>query len=63
MANQTVSCPHCGLVVTIKRVKDGTRISYDPGEWQRLCRHPDLDSPALCFFEDDEEGNGARRAH
>jgi hypothetical protein len=48
---RTIFCPHCGLVLTIEEVQGSTRISYDPGEWQRLCRHLDLGSPALCLLE------------
>ncbi|HWE20902.1 MAG TPA: hypothetical protein VG758_27655 [Hyphomicrobiaceae bacterium] len=51
MPTKTISCPHCGLVLTIKRVKGGTRISYDPAEWRRLCNYPALDSPILCLVE------------
>jgi hypothetical protein len=47
----TLSCPHCGLVLTIKRVKGGSRISYDPAEWRRLCKYQALDTPILCLIE------------
>lgn len=49
-AARTLSCPCCGLVLTIKAAKGGTHISYDPGEWRRLCKHIDLDSAALCLL-------------
>jgi hypothetical protein len=51
MARRTFSCPHCGLVLTIEDVQGSTHISYDPGEWRRLCKHLDLDSPFLCLLQ------------
>jgi hypothetical protein len=59
-------------VLTIDDSEGGPTIIYDPAEWRRLCRYPDLDSPALCLLEggggsgadpgvsrdDKSEGNG-----
>lgn len=60
---RTLVCPHCGLMLTIERVKRGTRLSYDAQEWRRLCKHIALDSPVLCLLEknrDDAAGGPAR---
>lgn len=46
-----MSCPHCGLVLTLDDTQGSIVITYDPGEWLRLCRYPDLGSPALCLLE------------
>ena len=51
MPAKTFSCPHCGLVLTIEPTKTGTRLAYDPREWKRVCKHPDLDSPVLCLLQ------------
>jgi hypothetical protein len=48
---QTLMCHHCGLVLTIGQAKGGTRLSYDPAEWGRFCKHPALDSPVLCLLQ------------
>jgi hypothetical protein len=53
-------CPHCGLALTIRRVKGGTRINYSTREWRRLCKHIGLDSPVLCLLE--RRGNGRTAA-
>jgi hypothetical protein len=45
-------------VLTIEDAPGSTRISYDAGEWQRLCKHPDLGSPALCLLEGGGDGSG-----
>ena len=49
-------CPHCGLVLTVRQVEGGTRLSYDMWEWQRLCKQMALDSPVLCLLK--RRGNG-----
>jgi hypothetical protein len=41
-----VPCPHCGLGLGLKG-RDGA-ISYDISEWQRRCRHQELQTPVLC---------------
>ena len=51
-----MTCPVCGLVLTVKRTKGGTRLSYDTREWKRLCKRPDLDSPVLCLLQGSREG-------
>ena len=38
-------------MLTIEDVQGSTHISYDPAEWRRRCKYPDLDSPALCLLE------------
>jgi len=37
--------------LTIKRVKGGTRLSYNARAWRSVCKHLDLDSPVLCLLE------------
>lgn len=56
---QTLTCPHCGLVLTVRRVKGGTRLSYSTRDWRRLCKHLALDSPVLCLIE--PRSNGSAR--
>jgi hypothetical protein len=52
MTDETVKCPHCGLRVTIARSATGKpTLKYDIDEWRRLCKHPRLNNPALCFTE------------
>jgi hypothetical protein len=48
-------------VLTVKRVKGGTRIGYDTQEWRRRCRHIALDSPILCLLQkaDDDDAGSA----
>jgi hypothetical protein len=58
VAPRTIFCTHCGLVLTVEDAQGSTRISYDPGEWQRLCKHLDLGSPALCLLEGGGDGSG-----
>lgn len=48
---QTLTCPQCGLALTIRRVKGGTHLSYNARDWKRLCKYPELDSPVLCLLE------------
>jgi hypothetical protein len=55
--SQTLTCPQCGLVLTIKRVKGGTHLSYDTRDWKQRCKDPELDSPVLCLLE--KTGGGA----
>jgi hypothetical protein len=57
---QTLSCPHCGLTLTVSRIKGGTRITYRIREWKRRCKHIALDSPVLCLIE--RPGNGSTAA-
>jgi hypothetical protein len=54
---QTLTCPHCGLVLTVRRVKGGTRLSYSTRDWRRLCRHIALDSPVLCILRERSDGS------
>jgi hypothetical protein len=58
VARRTIRCPHCGLVLTIEDVQGTSQITYDPAEWRRRCRFPDLDSPALCLLEGGAGGGG-----
>jgi hypothetical protein len=56
---QTLTCPHCGLVLSINRVKGGTRITYDTREWRQRCKYVALDSPVLCMLlGSDRNGTG-----
>jgi len=54
--SQALVCPHCGLVLTVRRVKGGTRLVYSTRDWRKLCKHLALDSPVLCLLE--RRGNG-----
>lgn len=56
---QTLTCPHCGLVLTVSPVKGGTHITYSTRDWRRLCKHLALDSPILCLLERDANGGSA----
>ena len=56
MPAKTLSCPHCGLTLTVKPSKTDTRLTYDINEWKRRCKHPDLDSPVRCLVEKDTKG-------
>jgi hypothetical protein len=49
--NQSVHCPHCGLMLTIGQNAHGPTLSYDRDEWKRRCKRLDLASPALCLAE------------
>src|SRR5262249_2638147 len=49
MADPSVSCPDCGLAVTFKRTKTGTRLDYSTDEWTRLCKNLHRGSPFLCM--------------
>jgi hypothetical protein len=51
-----LTCPHCGLALTMRRVKGGSRLSYSTREWRRLCRYIVLDSPVLCLLERRSDG-------
>ena len=50
-AAKTTTCPHCGLVLTIRPAKIGTHLTFAVTDWKRLCRYPNLGSPVLCFAE------------
>jgi hypothetical protein len=54
-------------VLTIEDVQGSTRIGYDPGAWQQLCKHLDLGSPALCLLKAgggaQPPGDGSGRPH
>ena len=52
MKKSKTKCPHCQLVLTMWRDANGQpQLSYDPAEWKRRCKRPDLTSPALCLVE------------
>jgi hypothetical protein len=53
---KTVTCPHCGLVLTIRPSKIGMRLTFAAAEWSRLCKYPALDSPVLCLAERGSRG-------
>ena len=36
-AAKTATCPHCGLVLTIRPVKIGTHLTFAVTDWKRLC--------------------------
>jgi hypothetical protein len=56
---QVLTCPHCGLVLTVRRVKGGRRLSYSTRDWRRLCKYIALDSPALCLLVGGGDGGAA----
>ena len=49
MPAKTITCPDCGLVVRVTRDAKGSTLIYDVNDWQRRCKHPALDDPALCL--------------
>jgi hypothetical protein len=52
MKKSKTKCPHCHLVLTMWRDANGQpQLAYDPTEWKRRCKRPDLASPALCLVE------------
>jgi hypothetical protein len=51
MATQIISCPFCGLVLTIETSTNETLVTYDHRGW--VCKFPDLGSPALCLAKSD----------
>jgi hypothetical protein len=56
VAPRTIFCPHCGLALTIDDSQGGTVVGYAPAEWRRLCKYPDLGSPALCLLQGSGSG-------
>lgn len=42
-------CPHCGLALSLRWQGDGALV-YGIGEWLRLCRHQELQTPVVCQF-------------
>ncbi len=42
------ACPICQLVLTILHTSEGVTVEYDVAEWERVCHHPDSDSPLTC---------------
>jgi hypothetical protein len=53
---KTVTCPHCGLLLTLKPGKGGTNLAYQVPDWKRRCLHTDLGSPVLCLLEPHRKG-------
>jgi hypothetical protein len=51
-----VTCPHCGLVLTVKPGKGATRLAYNIPEWKGRCLHLALGSPVLCLLEPRRKG-------
>jgi hypothetical protein len=52
--NIDTKCPHCRLPLTIVRDSNGpVQLRYDPDDWRRRCKRPDLGGPAMCFAEAD----------
>jgi hypothetical protein len=50
MSAKTITCPDCGLVLTVLLPDpQGTELVYDANEWRRRCVHPDLGGPAACL--------------
>jgi hypothetical protein len=47
----TVTCPHCGLLLTITQRQGEPSLSYDTDAWRRLCKQREQQSPAFCLSE------------
>ena len=47
MSPKTITCPDCGLRLTIERDKTGSRLKYDVNVWRNRCKRPHLDDPML----------------
>ena len=50
MAGESITCPDCGLVVTVNGWDAGPAVAYDIDEWRRVCKHRDLGEPSWCFI-------------
>jgi len=50
MSAKTITCPECGLVVSVERDATGTKLIYDINDWHNRCRRLDLDDPAWCLI-------------
>ena len=50
MPDETITCPECGLVVSVLQDATGTRLIYDINDWHSSCRRLDLDDPASCLI-------------
>jgi hypothetical protein len=47
----TVACPHCGLILTIRKGDGGFVLAYDDKEWRGKCERGEKQSPAFCLSE------------
>jgi hypothetical protein len=50
MANKTITCPDCGLVLSVTRDKTGSKLTYNVKDWQRRCTRIEHDNPAWCLL-------------
>jgi S1-C subfamily serine protease len=61
IANEGVSGSRIVAFVKKANLASEQKHTYDPAEWRRRCRHPDLDSPALCLLEGGDGGGDLGR--
>jgi hypothetical protein len=54
MAIETITCPHCGLILKVETCAEEFTVSYDGEEWRQRCKHLDLGSPGLCLAQEGE---------
>src|SRR5262245_1496346 len=61
MPIKRVTCPDCGLVVTMSTGRDlnVTTMTYDHGDWRKRCKRIDFESPVWCLIARD--GTSPRR--
>jgi len=50
---KTITCPDCGLVVTIAPDTADATLGYDFNDWQRRCKRHELDGPLWCMIQRD----------
>ena len=53
MPPETITCPDCALVLRVARNAAGSTLIYDVTDWQRRCKHRNLDNPAWCLIRRD----------
>ena len=53
MRAEPITCPDCGLVVTLMPVPGGSTLLYDLEEWRRRCRQIALGGPVWCLVARD----------
>ena len=50
MSPKTITCPDCGLRLTVERDTTGSRLKYDFNAWRNRCKRLHLDDPAWCLI-------------
>jgi hypothetical protein len=51
MPIETLTCPNCGLVLTLRQDPNVTQLTYDTQEWQQRCKDLKSDSAVLCIVK------------